>query len=58
MGELWNGCAIERFCFEDREALVVFPEKESANGRLAIKTEYWGAFPATEIALLKEGFHL
>lgn len=58
MSELWNGYAMERFCFEGKDALVVFPEKESANNRLAIKTEYWGAFPATETALLKEGFHL
>lgn len=58
MVEFWNDCAIERFSFEERNALVVFPEKGRENGRLVIKTEYWGAFPATEVALVKAGFHL
>jgi len=55
--EQWNGFALERFIFEDHEALVVFPNG-NANGRLALKTEYWDAFPATEIELAKKGFHL
>lgn len=55
--EQWNGFALERFTFEDHEALVVFPNG-NANGRLALKTEYWDAFPATEIELAKKGFHL
>lgn len=59
MSELWNGFQIERFCFEDRQALVVFPNKGTENGRLAVKTVYWDAFPeAAEIDLLKLGFHL
>ena len=39
MVEFWNDCAIEKFSFEERDALVVFPEKGRANGRLVIKTE-------------------
>ena len=54
----WYGFPAQRLQFENREAMVVFPEKGTANGQLAIKTEYWGAFPATEIALLEKGIHL
>lgn len=54
----WNGFEIKTFDFEGREAHVVFPASGTGNGRLAIKTEYWNAFPQTEIALLKQGFHL
>jgi len=53
---MWNGFSVKEFDFEGREAYVVFPEK--ANGRLALKTEYWNAFPGAEIALLEKGFHL
>ena len=57
MSELWNGFPCEYGEFEGKETKIVFP-KES-NGRLAIKTEYWGAFPAAiEIPLLEAGFHL
>ena len=58
MQELWNGFKCEKFTFEGRNAIVVFPEEGTANGRLALKTEYWGAFPDVEIRLLKKGFHL
>ena len=57
--EQWHGYELERFLFEDREALVVFPESEKARGLLAVKTEYWNAFPeAAELGLLENGFHL
>lgn len=58
MSELWNGFKCDKFTFEGRDAIVVFPEEGTANGRLALKTEYWGAFPDVEIRLLKKGFHL
>ncbi len=55
----WNGFRRVDFMFEDREALVVFPEKEGwGSGKWACKMEYFGAFPALEIALLQNGFHL
>jgi len=56
--ELWNGLELERFTFEERDALIVFPEEGTANGRLVLKSEYWNAFPDTEVALVKLGFHL
>lgn len=57
MENKWNGFACEQFQFEEHDALIIYPEK--SNGYLAVKTEYWGAFPeAIEIPLLKNGFHL
>ncbi|MBQ2786282.1 MAG: alpha/beta fold hydrolase [Oscillospiraceae bacterium] len=56
--ELWNDLRLERFVFEGRDALVVFPEEGTSNGRLILKSEYWDAFPTTEIELVKRGFHL
>lgn len=59
MSELWNGFDMESFSFEGQEAHVVFPHEGTANGRLALKTVYWGAFPdAVEIPLLEKGFHV
>lgn len=57
MGNVWNGYRIEEFEFEGQAAKIVFPEK--SNGYLAVKTEYWDAFPeAIELLLLAQGFHL
>ena len=57
--EDWNGYPCGRFTFEEHEAIIVFPEEGTANGYLAVKTEYWNAFPeAIEIPLLEKGFHL
>ena len=59
MSELWYGFEMEKMTFEDHDALVVFPKEPDAKKRLAIKTEYWNAFPeAAEIDLVKKGFHL
>ena len=57
MTEFLEKCDIEYFKFEDHDAVIAVP-KVKPNGRLAIKTEYWGAFKATETALLEEGFHV
>lgn len=59
MEELWNGFVLQKGIFDGKNTIVVLPKEGTANGRLAVKTEYWGAFPkAVEIDLLKEGFHL
>ena len=58
MENIWNGFKMEEFSFEDHTARLVYPNGNS-NGRLALKTIYWDAFPeAIEIDLLKQGFHL
>ncbi len=56
---LWHGFSCEALEFEGFSGFVVFPADGTANGLLAVKTEYWGAFPdAIEIPLLNAGFHL
>lgn len=53
----WNGYELREFIFEEHPAKLVIPRE--SNGCLAIKTEYWDAFPeAVEIPLLEQGFHL
>lgn len=46
----------EDFYFHGRKAALVTPEHPDPKGRWAIYTEYFGAFPNTAEALLKEGF--
>lgn len=55
---LWNFFECVEFDFEGYEARVVMPHKKLENPSLLIKTEYWNAFPETEIKLLEEGFYL
>ena len=55
---LYEGYKQEEFLFEDMTARVVIPDAPKKGAPLALKTEYWNAFPATEIALLENGFHL
>lgn len=52
----WHGYTMESFSFEGREAHVVLPRERDEKGRWALKTEYWGAFPAVELGLLEHGF--
>lgn len=58
MDLFWNGLPGKAFSFEGRDAVVISPDREKANGGLVLKTEYWGAFPDVEIQLVKKGFHL
>lgn len=59
MREIWNGFRCETGVFEGKKFNLVYPAEGTDLGRLAVKTEYWGAFPeAAEIDLLKQGFHL
>ena len=50
-------CGFKRadFKFEDRDALIVFPKEPEPQGRWMMKMEYFGAFPALECDLLKNG---
>ena len=59
MSEYWYGYLCETKEFEGKTVVIVHPNDGSSIGKLAIKTEYWGAFPeAVELDLLKKGFHL
>lgn len=53
----WHGYECLDFKFEDYDAFLVVPKCEP-NGKWALKTEYRGAFPATECELLSRGWHV
>mgnify|MGYP006923350364 CR=1 FL=1 len=53
----WHGYKCEEFEFQNMYAIVVFPNCK-ANGKLALKTEYFEEFPKTQIDLLDKGYHL
>ena len=54
----WNGFRRLDFEFEGYPALIILPRTPHPARRLAMKMEYFGAFPATEIAMLEAGYHL
>ncbi len=54
----WNGYRRLDFEFEGYPAILVLPKEPHPARRLAMKTEYFGAFPATECAMLAAGYHL
>ncbi len=54
----WNGFECLEFDFEGYPAKVIKPHKSTQFNSLILKTEYFNAFPETEIALLNEGFTL
>jgi pimeloyl-ACP methyl ester carboxylesterase len=56
--EQWNGFLCHRFDFEDREAILVFPKNAEKDRRWLFKMEYMNAFPAFEIAMLNNGWHV
>lgn len=59
MNGKWKGYSCKKLVFENHDAVIVYPEEGCANGFLAVKTEYWDAFPeAAELPLLERGFHL
>lgn len=56
--EKWYDFNCEKFIFEEKEAVIVFPRDENKNRKWMLKTEYFGAFPNLEIELLKKGYCL
>lgn len=50
----WNGYNCEEFDFKGRKAVVVLPDNPT--GKWLFKTEYFGAFPALELEMLKRGY--
>lgn len=53
----WNGFSGVGFTFQESEAKVIKPNV-APNGKWALKTEYFGAFPNVEIELLNRGWHI
>ena len=58
MENLWNGFEIKDFTFQGRNAKVVFADKSNRTDKWMLKTEYFDAFPALEIEMLKRGYNL
>lgn len=58
MAANWNEFRCEEFIFENKPAVLVFPREGTARGQLAVKMEYWDAFPEIELQLVAQGFHL
>ena len=56
--ENFHGFLLKRVTIFDREAKIVYPKEGTSNGRWMLKTEYFDAFPDTEIKLLEKGYHL
>ncbi len=54
----FHGYRMEEFTFLGRRAVLVYPKDEVRTTKWMLKTEYFDAFPATEIALLEKGYHL
>lgn len=53
----WYGFRRLEFEFEGYAASLTLPKTPRADGRMAMKTEYDGAFPKTEIAMLEAGYY-
>lgn len=54
--ENWRGYDLEKRELFGREVIIVYPKKP--NGRWALKTEYFDAFPEVELELLSLGYHI
>ena len=55
---VWNGFRRLNFRFENRVAVLIFPAQSRPGKPWLLKTEYFGAFPDLEIAMLEQGFHV
>lgn len=54
--DMFNGFRLERTTLNGREVLISHPDKP--NGKWALKTEYFEAFPAVQTELLKRGYYV
>lgn len=54
----YKGFECIEFEFEGKKATIVFPKKANNNAAFILKTEYFQAFPETEIMLLERGHYL
>ncbi len=58
MAEDFFGFETKRFEFDGKDAVVVFADKANRTDKWLLKTEYFGAFPDTELEMLKRGYNL
>ena len=54
---MFDNCVIDKFKFEERDAVVVHPTAPS-NGYWIWKAEYFDAFPNFEEAMVARGYHV
>ncbi|MBR4072762.1 MAG: prolyl oligopeptidase family serine peptidase [Clostridia bacterium] len=55
---LWNGFKRLDFELDGRKAILVQPDSPVEGNKWLLKTEYFDAFPAFEIEMVKRGYHL
>lgn len=55
---LYHGFRRIDFIFEDREAILVFPNEPRPDGKWLLKTEYFSAFQGFELEMVRRGFYL
>lgn len=53
----WEGFSVLKFEFDGMPAKLVKPQG-NANGKWALRTEYFGAFAQVDLELLRRGWHL
>lgn len=58
MASTWEGYRSERFVLEGRDCIVVQPEAPTRSNPWIWRTEFFGAFPALDLDLLKAGFRV
>ncbi|MEG2080341.1 MAG: alpha/beta fold hydrolase [Oscillospiraceae bacterium] len=56
--EKWKGFKKVVFHFEGNEAIIVLPKNADKNGKWIWRTEFFGAFPDADIAMVKKGYCL
>src|SRR6266404_5257778 len=54
----WEGYRSERFVLEGRDCILVQPDIPMPSNPWIWRTEFFGAFPALDLALLKAGFRV
>lgn len=54
----WNGYRRLDFLFEEAPAILICPKEPAKGNKWLFKTEYFGAFPDFELAMLARGYHV
>ena len=55
--EPFENYRVEEFVFVERKAVIIYPNCEPI-GKIVLKTEYLGAFPSFDYAMLDRGYYL
>ena len=55
---LWNGYRRLDFFFMEHKAILICPKKPRNDRKWLFKTEYFGAFPNFELAMLERGYYV